>query len=105
MKKTIFLLLVSVSLSACSLLPEPYKTPVSQGNVLKQEQVAQVKVGMSASQVSYLLGTPMVRDSFAPNEWHYLYTSLYADNNTKKSEVDHLVLIFDNDILKTIEQR
>ncbi|MGO3739506.1 MAG: outer membrane protein assembly factor BamE [Marinomonas foliarum] len=103
MKKSVLLLCAALSLSACSLFPPPYKVPVTQGNLITKEQLSQLQIGMSESQVTYLLGNPMLRDTFKPNEWHYLYTALYATPETEKSDVNDLVLIFDNGILKEIK--
>lgn len=50
-----------------------YVQPISQGNVLKQEDIDQVEVGMTRSQVRFLLGTPMVDDPFHANRWDYVY--------------------------------
>ena len=36
---------------------------IQQGNLLDAEQVDQVEVGMTRSQVRFLLGTPMVIDT------------------------------------------
>ncbi|MFD1381852.1 outer membrane protein assembly factor BamE [Rhodanobacter aciditrophus] len=105
MKKTILLLSALFTLSACSLLPQPYKPAVEQGNVIKTEQVEQLKIGMTESQVIYVLGTPMVRDTFKPDEWHYLFTSLYTDENSKLSDVKHLTLTFDSGLLQSIQQK
>jgi len=41
-----------------------YRINIQQGNYLDQAAVDQVKAGMTRSQVRYLLGTPMVADSF-----------------------------------------
>jgi len=104
MKKSLFILCAALSLSACSIFfPEPYKVEVTQGNLVTQEQFSQLQVGMSESQVTYLLGTPMVQDNFKPDEWHYLYTSLHATVDTKQSEVNNLTLIFNNGTLAEIK--
>jgi outer membrane protein assembly factor BamE len=50
-----------------------YQANLSQGNLLKQEDLDQVKVGMTRSQVRFLLGTPMVDDPFHENRWDYVY--------------------------------
>jgi len=50
-----------------------YRINVQQGNFLDQAAVVQVKPGMTRSQVRYLLGTPMVADSFNKERWDYLY--------------------------------
>jgi len=50
-----------------------YVAPISQGNVLEQEDIDQVEVGMTRSQVRFLLGTPMIDDPFHANRWDYVY--------------------------------
>jgi outer membrane protein assembly factor BamE len=50
-----------------------YRINIQQGNFLDQAAVEQVKPGMTRSQVRYLLGTPMVADSFNKERWDYLY--------------------------------
>lgn len=102
MKKSIFVLCAAFSLSACSLFPPPYKVPVEQGNLITEEQLTQLQVGMTESQVKYLLGEPMVRDTFKPDQWHYLYTTRYATQDTPKSAADNLTLIFKNGIVTEI---
>ena len=62
------LLAVAVSLDACV-----YRINIQQGNYLDYAAVEQVKAGMTRSQVRYLLGTPMVADSFDKARWDYIY--------------------------------
>jgi outer membrane protein assembly factor BamE len=50
-----------------------YQANLSQGNLLKQEDLDQVEVGMTRSQVRFLLGTPMVDDPFHHDRWDYVY--------------------------------
>src|ERR1700688_3225143 len=50
-----------------------YRINIQQGNFLDQTAVEQVKAGMTRSQVRYLLGTPMVADSFNKERWDYIY--------------------------------
>jgi outer membrane protein assembly factor BamE len=50
-----------------------YRINIQQGNYLDQTAVEQVKAGMTRSQVRYLLGTPMVADSFNKERWDYIY--------------------------------
>ena len=105
MKKSILVICALFSLSACSLFPPPYKATVTQGNLITKEQLSQLKVGMTQSQVIYLLGTPMVRDTFKPNEWHYLYTTKYATPETPKSAATNLTLTFEGDKLTEIQNK
>ena len=50
-----------------------YQAPIAQGNLLKQDDVDQVEVGMTRSQVRFLLGTPMIDDPFHADRWDYVY--------------------------------
>lgn len=50
-----------------------YKANLSQGNVIKQEDLDQVEVGMTRGQVRFLLGTPMIDDPFHEQRWDYVY--------------------------------
>lgn len=50
-----------------------YQANLSQGNVIKQEDLDQVEVGMTRSQVRFLLGTPMINDPFHADRWDYVY--------------------------------
>ncbi|HEY2683548.1 MAG TPA: outer membrane protein assembly factor BamE [Steroidobacteraceae bacterium] len=61
--------------SAVSLLGTGcvYRINIQQGNFLNQSAVDTVKEGMTRSQVRYLLGTPMVADSFDKERWDYIY--------------------------------
>jgi len=61
-------LIVGPLASACV-----YRINIQQGNYLDQAAVDQVKAGMTRSQVRYLLGTPMVADSFNKERWDYIY--------------------------------
>jgi outer membrane protein assembly factor BamE len=50
-----------------------YRMPIQQGNYLDPVAIAQVKVGMTHSQVRFLLGTPMVPGGFDDTRWDYDY--------------------------------
>jgi outer membrane protein assembly factor BamE len=50
-----------------------YQASLSQGNLLDQEDIDQVEVGMTRGQVRFLLGTPMIDDPFHEDRWDYIY--------------------------------
>ena len=50
-----------------------YQAALSQGNLLDQEDIDQVEVGMTRGQIRFLLGTPMIDDPFHENRWDYIY--------------------------------
>ena len=65
----LILLLTSFALASGCV----YRANTSQGNLIKQEDLDQVEVGMTRNQVRYLLGTPMVSDPFHEDRWDYVY--------------------------------
>jgi len=50
-----------------------YQAALSQGNLLDQEDIDQIEVGMTRGQIRFLLGTPMIDDPFHENRWDYVY--------------------------------
>ncbi len=69
-------LTAALLLSACSSLEFPgvYKLTIQQGNIVSQEMVDRLKPGMTRSQVQFVLGNPVLADSFERNRWSYVYT-------------------------------
>ena len=79
-----------------------YRASVSQGNLLKDEDVEQVQVGMTRSQVRFLLGTPMVEDLFNSNRWDYVYyLKIGRSGNVYRR---HFVVYFEGDEAVRIEK-
>ena len=54
--------------------PGVYKISIPQGNVITQEMVDQLRPGMSKRQVTFVMGTPLVRDPFHQDRWDYIYS-------------------------------
>ena len=50
-----------------------YRANIAQGNLIKQEDLDQVELGMTKNQVRFLLGTPMIDDAFNRERWDYVY--------------------------------
>jgi outer membrane protein assembly factor BamE len=77
-----------------------YRAPLSQGNLLKQEDLDQVVVGMTRNQVRFLLGTPMIDDPFHSARWDYVYyLTIGRDKATFKRWVS---IYFENDLVSRI---
>jgi outer membrane protein assembly factor BamE len=79
-----------------------YRMDIQQGNLLDPEQVDQVEVGMTRSQVRFLLGTPMVIDSFDTDRWDYVYSM--RRGHSRNLEQRHLVVWFEGDKVTRIEE-
>ena len=50
-----------------------YRANIAQGNLIKEEDLAQLEIGMTKNQVRFLLGTPMIDDPFHAARWDYVY--------------------------------
>jgi len=50
-----------------------YRASIAQGNLIKEEDLAQIEIGMTKNQVRFLLGTPMIDDPFRKQRWDYVY--------------------------------
>ena len=67
------ILTFAVLFSAAALDGCVYRATISQGNLLQDEDLEQVEIGMTQSQVRFLLGTPMIDDPFHRDRWDYVY--------------------------------
>ena len=104
MRSATCLVLMLFLLSACAgdpfWLPRAHKISVQQGNLLNEEQLSQVTVGMDREKVRELIGTPVVDMPFQQNRWDYLFTRGPAGSAVKARRVS---IIFRDDAVAQIE--
>ena len=50
-----------------------YRIDVPQGNYLEQKDIDKLRIDMTREQVVYVLGRPLVKDSFDHDTWYYVY--------------------------------
>ncbi len=81
-----------------------YRMNIQQGNFLEESAIAQVQVGMTRSQVRYLLGTPMVPDAFDRDRWDYLYY-FRGGRRFKAPQERHLIVWFKEDKVDRLERK
>ncbi|PCI53220.1 MAG: outer membrane assembly protein BamE [Gammaproteobacteria bacterium] len=62
---------IALSLSACSSWV--YRIDIPQGNYLEQKSIDKIQIGMTKEQVKFILGSPVVVDTFDNNTWNYIY--------------------------------
>lgn len=90
MKKLV--ILISLLLSACV-----YRLDIQQGNILDQKDIDKLRPGLSKEQVVFVLGNPVLQDSFADDQWLYLYT--YHNKNLDTMSQKKLELEFQENSL------
>lgn len=78
---------------------KPYKMEIQQGNVVTSKMLLQLRPGMTKSQVRFIMGTPLIVDSFHDNRWDYFYQLRQGGKVTEKRRV---ILDFDKDALVSV---
>ena len=89
--------LAALACSACV-----YRIDIQQGNLLDEEVIEQVEVGMTRSQVQFLLGTPMVSDSFHRDRWDYMY--YFRKGRSRRAQKRWFIVHFNEDRVARIER-
>jgi len=95
-------ILLAVLCASCgTALPtiKPYKLDVQQGNVVTSKMLLQLRPGMTKSQVRFIMGTPLIQDSFHGNRWDYVYQMREKGKITEQRRV---ILDFEGDSLKAV---
>jgi outer membrane protein assembly factor BamE len=90
-------ILTSLCFAACV-----YRIDIQQGNLLDDKDIDQVEVGMTRSQVQFLLGTPMVSDSFHRDRWDYAY--YFRRGRSSEVQRRWLIVHFDNERVARVER-
>ena len=97
-----FLILLFALLTACgSSAPtvKPFKMDIQQGNVVTSKMLLQLRPGMTKSQVKFIMGTPLIVDSFHKDRWDYFYQLRQAGKIVEQRRV---ILDFDKELLTKV---
>ncbi|MBV8678906.1 MAG: outer membrane protein assembly factor BamE [Aquitalea sp.] len=94
-----------IALSGCTSMNPinwitPHKMEIQQGNYVTEDAVAKLKPGMTRSQVRFLLGTPLLTDSFHNNRWDYPYQD---SKQGKLVDKKLLTVFFEGDSMVRVE--
>jgi outer membrane protein assembly factor BamE len=79
-----------------------YRIDIQQGNLLRDSDIDRVQVGMTRSQVQFLLGTPMVADSFHRDRWDYAY--YFRHGHSRETQHRWVIVFFENERVAKIEK-
>lgn len=79
-----------------------YRIDIQQGNLIEEDSMDQVAVGMSRSAVQFLLGTPMVADAFHQDRWDYAY--YLRPGRSKLAFQRWFIVYFENDRVVRIDR-
>jgi Small protein A (tmRNA-binding) len=68
--------------------------------VVTEEMVDQLRPGLNRRQVRYIMGTPLIEDSFHEDRWDYRYTLRNGNETLTETQ---LTLWFEGDELVRVE--
>lgn len=68
-----------------------YRADLAQGNFVEQENINKLHYGMSAEQVRFILGTPMLVDPFDNSRWYYVH---YFREGWDDPQIKNLIVLF-----------
>ena len=92
---TISLVALLLTTLGCSGIKFPgvHKVPVQQGNIIEQDMIDKLRPGMTKAQIQFVLGTPLITDSFNQQRWVCLYSMIDAQSDKTKK----LLAVYFND--------
>ena len=83
-----------------SNIPGVYSIDVLQGNMIDQDLIDQLRPNMNKRQVMYILGSPMIADTFHERRWDYLYSEQRAGGDRLQKRIS---LYFNGDSLVGVQ--
>lgn len=91
---------LTLTLPACSFVDWlVYKQDKPQGNFLEQKDIDKLRIEMSKEQVSFIIGRPIVDDTFGGDKWRYVYH--FKSGRNAKITYRELILQFkDNKLVE-----
>lgn len=99
MYKFLTIVLLSMLVSSCGIIdPWVYKINKQQGNITEQKLVEKLEIGMTKEQARFIMGTPLVVDSFNTNRWDYIYS--YKPGHGKVTRNNITLYFTDNKLSK-----
>ncbi|MEI6893491.1 MAG: outer membrane protein assembly factor BamE [Colwellia sp.] len=88
------IVITALTLSACSSWVFRYDIP--QGNYLDKNSISKLQVDMTKEQVKFILGSPVVVDSFDNDVWSYVY-QFKSGRNKRFDQKRELIITFVDD--------
>ena len=70
-------------------------------SVLEETDIEAVQIGMTRSQVRFLLGTPVVQDTFHQDRWDYIY--YFRKGRSRYADRSWLIVHFDGDRVRQVD--
>ncbi len=88
-------------LVGCGVYEMPHLRTAQQGNMIEEDQVKQLRVGMSKAQVEDIMGSPLRIATFKPERWEYVYTKKIR---RAPDDYERLIVTFRNQRVSHLQQ-
>lgn len=88
-----------LGVSGCSF-PGVYKINVQQGNIVTEDMLAKLRVGMTRKQVHFVLGNPVVENLFDDQQENFIYSYQKAGGDTLQQ---HVTIFYENGLYSGYE--
>ena len=100
-KTVLTIVSLAITLSGC-LSYDLSRQEVQQGNLLPEDKLEQLKIGMSKEDTANLMGTSLLSPLFNNNRWDYAYTLRIK---SAPLQVKTVTLFFEHDQLVKIDRK
>ncbi|TRW49375.1 outer membrane protein assembly factor BamE [Aliidiomarina halalkaliphila] len=90
-------LALAFALTNCAVFdPLVYKIDIPQGNYMEQQDIDQLRIGMTKEQVRFVLGSPVAENAYRSGEWHYVFRLKPGRGSVTSRQ---LTVYFENDLV------
>lgn len=96
LKRSALLISLALLSTSCVLIPDAHRIEITQGNIIEQESIDKLSLGMTEEQVKFVMGSPAIQDIFHPNRWDYIH---YIDRQREELINQQLTLVFKDSLL------
>ena len=100
MQKNLFILAFTLLLLQACAFPGVFKINVQQGNIVTQDMLDKLKAGMTKKQVHFVLGKPVLENTFNTSLENYIYSYQKAGGETQRQTIK---IYYENDTFTRYE--
>ncbi len=100
-KHLFFIAFITIALQGCKNWI--FRIDVPQGNFLEQKDVDKLRVGMTKEQVIFILGRPVVKDSFDKDTWYYVYEIKRGQSKNGEDFRSTLIINYVDNLVASLE--
>lgn len=97
----LFSIIIALSLTQCTSYDFARRI-TQQGNILPQEKIARLRIGMSKNDAAILMGASLISPTFNNDRWDYAYTWRRGSGSI---EIRTAVLYFSRGSLVRVEHK